>query len=351
MKIPLILLATALAGSIAPAIHAAEATNKPASKLDALFEDKVIAKGKGFEVRQSEVDEAFSEMRAAAASRGQTIPEAQRSAFEYKMLEKAIVAKILTLKATEDDKAKALERSKKLIEDTMKNFPTPEAFERQLKVNGLNFGKFEQKTVEQVTWQLVLENALRPKVSVTDDQVKAFYTNNPARFEKPEQVRASHVLISTLDSKQTPPAPLPEDKKKEKLELAKKIQERAQKGEDFAALAKEYSDDPGSKEKGGEYTFPRGKMVKPFEVAAFSLQTNQVSDVVETQFGYHIIKLSEKIPAEVVPFDKVAKELKDAMFQQEIQKLIPDYVEVLKKENDVEISIPMPELLKNQPKP
>ena len=75
---------------------------------------------------------------------------------------------------------------------------------------------------------------------------------------------------------------------------------RARAGEDFAKLAKEYSEDPGSKDKGGEYKFPRGQMVPEFEAAAFSLKTNQVSDIVTTSFGYHIIKLSEKIPAQKV---------------------------------------------------
>ena len=77
---------------------------------------------------------------------------------------------------------------------------------------------------------------------------------------------------------------------------------RARAGEDFAKLAKEYSEDPGSKDKGGEYKFPRGQMVPEFEAAAFSLGTNQVSDIVTTRFGYHIIKLSEKIPARKVEY-------------------------------------------------
>ena len=97
-----------------------------------------------------------------------------------------------------------------------------------------------------------------------------------------------------------------EEQKAAKRKEMEGLLKRARAGEDFAKLAKEYSEDPGSKDKGGEYTFPRGQMVPEFEAAAFSLNTNQVSDIVTTRFGYHIIKLSEKIPAQKVEFAKVA---------------------------------------------
>jgi parvulin-like peptidyl-prolyl isomerase len=111
-------------------------------------------------------------------------------------------------------------------------------------------------------------------------------------------------------------------------------------GEDFAKLAKKYSDDPGSKDNGGEYTFPRGKMVPEFEAAAFSLKTNEVSDIVTTQFGYHIIKLSEKIPAKKVELAKVAPDLKEFLKQQEMQKRqddVKNFMDKLEKDAKVEI--------------
>ncbi len=121
-------------------------------------------------------------------------------------------------------------------------------------------------------------------------EAKTFYDANPNYFEKPEQVRASHVLIK-MD-----PAATEEEKAAVKAK-AEEVLAKAKAGDDFAALAKEYSEDPGSKDKGGEYTFGRGKMVKPFEDTAFALEVGAVSDLVETQFGYHIIKLSEKMEA------------------------------------------------------
>ena len=115
------------------------------------------------------------------------------------------------------------------------------------------------------------------------------------------------------------------------------ILKRVRAGEDFAKLAKEYSEDPGSKDKGGEYTFARSQMVAEFEAAAFSLGTNQVSDIITTRFGYHIIKLSEKIPARKVEYAKAASDVKEWLTQQAVQKQVPDYMAKLQKDAGVEI--------------
>jgi len=172
-------------------------------------------------------------------------------------------------------------------------------------------------------------------VNVTDADVRKYFDDNPARFEEPEMVRASHILLMTTDPKTN--TELTEDQKTAKHKEMEGLLKRARAGEDFAELAKKYSEDPGSKDKGGEYKFPRGQMVPEFEAAAFSLGTNQVSDIVTTRYGYHIIKLSEKIPAKKVEFEKAASDIKEGLTQQELQKQFPDYLDKLKKEAGVEI--------------
>ena len=157
-----------------------------------------------------------------------------------------------------------------------------------------------------------------------------------AGFQQPEKVHAAHILISTKDS--TTNQDFSPEKKKEKKKLAEKVLQRAKKGEDFGKLAKEFSEDPGSKDAGGEYTFPRGQMVPEFEAAAFSMKTNQISDLVETSYGYHIIKLHDKIPSQKVEYAKVEKEIKERLQLMEIQKQLPDYLDKLKKEAGVEIA-------------
>src|SRR5205823_12449037 len=176
---------------------------------------------------------------------------------------------------------------------------------------------------------------------------KKYYDDNPARFEEPKRVRAAHVLLGTKD--QVTGADLPEDKKAAKRKQMEDLLKRARAGEDFGKLAQQYSEDPGSKEKGGEYTFPRGQMEPRFEEAAFSLNTNQVSDVVTTSYGFHIIKLYEKLPAKKEPYagletktiipkaDGQKATIKDVLTDTAMQKQFPDFMRNLRKEANVEI--------------
>jgi parvulin-like peptidyl-prolyl isomerase len=186
---------------------------------------------------------------------------------------------------------------------------------------------------DSATAENVLKREL--KVNITDADAQKYYDENPARFEQPEMVRASHILLMTTDPKTN--AELTDSQKAAKRKELEGILKRARAGEDFAALAKEYSEDPGSKDKGGEYKFPKGQMMPEFEAAAFSLNTNQISDIVTTKYGYHIIKLSEKIPAQKVAFAKALSDIKDGLTQQALQKQFPDYLQKLKKEAGVEI--------------
>ena len=131
---------------------------------------------------------------------------------------------------------------------------------------------------------------------------------------------------------------MPTDQQQAKRKQAEDLLKRIRGGADFAALAKQYSEDPGSKDNGGELpAFPRGQMVPEFEAAAFSLTNNQVSDVVTTTYGYHIIKLIGKTPAKKVAYATVAAKIKDYLTQQKTEKLAPAYLDKLKKDADVQI--------------
>jgi parvulin-like peptidyl-prolyl isomerase len=167
-------------------------------------------------------------------------------------------------------------------------------------------------------------------------QIDDLRTNNLARLELPERVRVSHILISTRHRETE--EELPEDQKKAKRQLAEKLLGRARAGEDFAKLVKEHSEDRNVKQTNGEYTFGRqDPFVPEFKAAAFSLATNQISDLVPTLFGYHIIKLHERIVPKKIEFEKVSAEIKEALLQQELQKSMPEYFERIKKEAGVEI--------------
>ncbi|HEX5217991.1 MAG TPA: peptidylprolyl isomerase [Verrucomicrobiae bacterium] len=318
--------------------RAAAATNSSANELTSLLGDPVVAKGKGIEIKRSQVDAALIGLKANLNAQGRAVSPSDMLHFERQVLNDIIGLQILLGKATDADKAKGKELFQKGLDRLKRdNELTDEEFDQKLgtslKVQGMTRAEWDKQRLDQATAGAVLEREL--KVNVTDDEVKKFYDENPAKFEQPEMVRASHILVATMDL--TTRTEYSEEQKKAKLKLAEDLRKRAVAGEDFAKLAKEYSDDTGSKDRGGEYKFPRGQMAPEFEAAAFSLATNQVSDIVTTQFGYHIIKLSEKIPAKKLELAKVSDDLREGLKTQELQKLLPDYLEKLQKDANVEI--------------
>ena len=337
------LLAAALAapgwdagGAVAPANT--NSTSKSADKITALFGDQVVARGKGLEIKRSEFDTACIAVKAAATARGARIPPEYMNTLERQVLNDLIGMRLILNKATAEDKTKGKEEFEKSFEkykadEKITDAEFGERLGPQLLAQGMTREQWQQQRVDQNTIKLVLEREL--KTNVTDEEMKKYYDEHPSDFEQPEMVRASHILIGTRDS--ATGTELPEDKKQAKRKQMEDLLKRARGGEDFAKLAREFSEDPGSKDQGGEYTFPRGKMVPAFESAAFSLNTNQVSDIVTTQFGYHIIKLSEKIPAQKVELAKVSDDLKEQLKQRAVQEQLKDYMPKIIQEANVEI--------------
>jgi parvulin-like peptidyl-prolyl isomerase len=167
-------------------------------------------------------------------------------------------------------------------------------FVDMLKQRSMDFEFVKKSIGEDLKIQKYLQTVLAAAGKVTDDDVKKAYAED-------KTASARHILLLTKDKTDA-----------QKAEIRKRMDgllARAKKGEDFAALAKEFSEDTGSKETGGLYEdFGRGKMVKPFDEAAFSVPVGQISGVVETIFGYHIIKVEGR-KKETEPFDKIKDQL------------------------------------------
>ncbi len=334
MKSKMKILAALLTATMV-SLASAKAQDKPASTTENLFADPVIARGTGVEIKQSRMDEAIASVKAGAMSRNETISPADLPLLQKKVLDDLLMNQLLNAKATVADKAKGKEEGDKRFELTKKRALNEEALVKQLKALGLTLDVLHTRLIEEATAEMVM----RSQVTVTDDQVKKYYDDHPGDFEQPEMARVTHILLLTTDPRSG--APLSEDEKKTKRKLADELLKRAKGGEDFSKLAREYSEDSNAKLNGGETTFARSSAPLEFASAAFSLKTNQISDVVTTSIGYHIIKLSEKIPArkeELTP--KLSTDIKDYLVRQEIEKKARDYYKSLRKEAKVEILDP-----------
>jgi parvulin-like peptidyl-prolyl isomerase len=351
-----------------PAATNAAAPARHVLKTSDLFPDTVVAKGKGVEIKRSQLDEEVIRFKSQAAGRGQSIPTENTSRLEQYILNQLLQVQLLNAKATDADKATA----KKLADTRFTEAQTKlgaEEMDREMKLLSTSREELVAKWGELGAADAVAKREL--KAAVSDAEVKTYFEENQAKFEQPEMLVASHILLATKDP--STHEDVSADKKAAKHKQAEDLLKRARAGEDFAKLAKEFSEDPGSKDKGGEYQFARGQMVKEFETAAFALNTNQVSDIVTTSFGYHIIKLREKIPAHKTGLEdevvvspngylvlkqyirdadtaknalKVSALIRQNLEGQQFQKELPAFLERLKKEAGLEI---LDEKLKTQP--
>ena len=304
--------------------------------MTALFGNPVIAKGKGFEVKQSDLDEAMTGIKSAAAMRNQVISPAQLKTLESQMLDRLIQVQLLLQKANDADKAAGKKTADLQMKTLLERAGSQEALNRQFTALGMSVSQLRTRLEQEGTAQAALVREL--KVTVTDDEAKKFYEDHPADFEQPEMVRIAQIFLSTRDP--ITGAELSDTDMAAKKKEMEDILKKARSGENFSNLVEKYSEDTGSKNKGGVYTIARGQTLPEFEAAAFSLNTNQISDVITTTSGYHLIKLLAKIPAKKLDYDAVASDLKQALIQQKAAKLAPAYLAGLKTEAGVDIVDP-----------
>jgi peptidyl-prolyl cis-trans isomerase C len=176
-----------------------------------------------------------------------------------------------------------------------------------------------------------LKQEIAQKVTVSDDELKSYYDSHKDEFKTQDMIKARHILVR-VDSSAS------DDEKKKAKERIELYLKKIEDGEDFAKLASDFSDDPGSKAKGGDLGFfPRGRMVKPFEDAAFSLKPGETSGIVETQFGFHIIKVEERKDSSVESFDVVKERLKQKLSQDRTRKELTDFIDKAMKDSKTEI--------------
>lgn len=182
----------------------------------------------------------------------------------------------------------------------------------------------------KVKYALLDVQAIRDRITVSPQDVQNYYEDNAQQFSTPEQVRASHILLKT------------EGKNEDEVRtLAEEIAKKARAGADFAALAKQYSEDESNNTTGGDLDyFSRGQMVPEFDTAAFSLEPGEVSDPVQTSFGYHVIKMADKRAATSRPLAEVQAQIEDQIkwqrAQDEAQRTADDLAAQLKAPGDLE---------------
>jgi len=280
--------------------------------LDQMIDDRLLvqeAKRKQIKVSQIQVDDGVKKVRVRFSKPDGSIDEA------------AFTAELKKEGLTNDDFRKRIQdqlMTIKLIEDEVKGKVTPPT-------------DTEVKSLYDTIDAIIKDKPIPGGLTASElEELKALSKAVERRFS--ERWRASHVLVRVAPT-------APKSEKDAAMAKIKDVQARIKKGEEFGELARKFSDDPGSKERGGDLGFfSPGDMVPPFEKAVSTLNVGQTSDIVTTDFGYHIIQLREKKADSKMALDDMKDDLREYLFQQRGAKRFETYVKELRTKSDVKIN-------------
>lgn len=327
-----------------------EAPAKAAAKPD---EIGIAVTVNGVDITESQIEAKIRPQLERIATRlpPQAV-EQYKQQLRQKALETTIIEQLLNEKVKEANVIVTDEEVNSHIEKmaSQQNLSV-EDLKELIKASGRTFEQWKEQMQfpKRLGYQKFMKTQWEGKISVTEDDVQKYYSENTKQFETPEQVRASHILIKpdTTDSNIDP-----NEAKAQAKVRAKDLLEQVRDGADFATLARANSGCPSAAKGGDLNFFGRGRMTPAFEKVAFKLKVGQVSDVVETQFGYHIIKVTDRKDAGAITFEQAKDDILKVLMRKKQSEVAMRYIELLKaganvvypagKEPDTGKVIPMP---------
>jgi peptidyl-prolyl cis-trans isomerase C len=288
---------------------------------------EVVARVNGEEIARTEFNKAVQNLEARV---GSPVPADQRNQIFRDVLDQLIGYRLLVQESrTRKVQVTDADLESRLAE-IRSQFADEAAFRSALGSQAKTLDDLKRETREGMVIEKMLRDELEPQVQVTDADIQGFYAQNQERFQQPQSVRASHILIPVEPS-------ATDDARAQAKTKVDGLLAQIKGGADFAEMAREHSSD-GSAAQGGDLGyFSKGQMVPEFEQAAFALEAGQVSEVVQTQFGYHIIKAVEHRAPRTVPLSEVSERITAFLTQQRQQQLTGAFVTSLRAKGKVEV--------------
>lgn len=308
-----------------------------AAGLDEPKVDEVAVTVNGEKIMESQIDEMVKPQFERMASQTANIPPAFVESFKQRMrqqaIEKMIIEKLIDLEVAKAKIELSDDDVTKLITEEIAGKQTPpmsyDDFKALVAAQGQDFGQVREDIKKGFTYLKFMESKWQGKIDVNDAEIKAYYDENAKEFEKPAMSKASHILIKFDDSD---PNADPNAVKATAKAKAEEVLKKVNDGGDFAVLAKENSDCPSAQNGGDLGEFGEGQMVPEFEKATFILKDGEISGLVETDFGFHIIKKTGHTDASVTKFEDAKAEISEMLKQQKQSEFARGYVETLKEE-------------------
>lgn len=297
--------------------------------LNSFAEDRVVAKVGDIKITESELEEALDRY-IPPGSFHVNIDRSQKDKYSKDALNDLIEIELLY----QDAKKKGINVSddtvKKIIEENIKRFGSEKKLNEILKKKGLTLDTLRERIRKYQTVNSLL-NTFVKESEYPENELKEYYEKNKNKFKRPDAARLYHILI-----KVEPAAP--EEEWKKRKEFAEGLLEKIKSGEDFIDIAYKYSEDP-YRVKGGDLGFIHRGMLDPKELedAAFSLKEGEVSTVIKTIHGFHILKAGEKMPAETLSFEEVKQKLRSELESKRYEEIRKNYLNTLKEKTRIEV--------------
>jgi peptidyl-prolyl cis-trans isomerase C len=331
---PAVAPASAPAAALAPqqgaAPTAAAAPQAPALKPVPAQLPEIVARVNGEAINKTDLENAVRSLEGRA---GGPVPADQRDRVYRGVLDDMIGYKLLVQEAKARKIAVPDADVDAQVAQIRAQFQSDEQFQQALTAQKMTLAAVRDDARSEMSVEKLVEGEIAGKIAVKPEAITDFYQKNPDKFQQGARVRASHILIGI-------PQNADAATKQQARTKAEALLKDLKGGKDFAEAAKANSQDPGSAQNGGDLGyFEQGQMVPPFEQAAFALKPGQMSEVVETQFGYHIIKVAEKQDSRVVPLDEAKQQIEQYLTQQNRQAQTESFVHGLKAKAKIEILI------------
>ena len=287
-----------------------------------------VAVVNGTVISQEQFDREMIAVQEIIEASGKSFSAAELATIKKTVLEKIIRYELLYQECLKYNVEIGDNEINKKYESTRSQFPSDAEFQQRLKELNNSEELYKSQIKRDLAIQRLINQKFKP--AVTDEEIRKYYDDNPDKFKQKSQVRASHILIS-VDSSAT---------KAQKDAARKEIEallSRIKSGEDFAAIAKEKSQCPSSANGGDLGFFSKGDMVEPFEEAVFSMKPGEISNIVETQFGYHIIKLTDKKDEKTIGFEEAKEEISRSLKREKIAESYNKFYADLRDKANVDI--------------
>jgi peptidyl-prolyl cis-trans isomerase C len=297
-------------------------------KIDFNAIPEVIAEISGTPVKRALLIRTLKSVEKTYSMTGQTLTQEKLDQIKGAVVENIINSEVLLQQADIEGIAADAQKAKESYDQFKKQFPNEEAFRELLKAQDMTEDEIKKEFERSSRIRTLLEKSIFSKITITPEEIRKYYDQNKGEFERKESAHASHILARITTS--ADPKANEESKAKAKQKIGE-IEKKLKGGADFAKLATAESEDPGSAPKGGDLGFfTRGQMVPAFEKTAFELEAGKVSPIVESEFGFHIIKVWEKKPAGNIPFEEAGKIIEGKLKSQAANAKTKDYLAELK---------------------